>query len=104
MQLALCHLSLACDPKQSRVYACVAASPGRQLQGGGGQQNTHILTAELRGFVAVVQAVVVPVTLPALLDAAVVLTRKLPLLALRGRDVGRVGWTDGQRERERESK
>lgn len=56
-------------------------------------------TAELRGFVAVVQAVVVPVALPALLDAAVVLAGELPGLALRRGDVGRVGWQGKSRGR-----
>lgn len=48
-------------------------------------------TAELGGLVAVVQAVVVAVAFPALLDAAVVLAGELPGLALRRGDVGRVG-------------
>ena len=56
-----------------------------------GDGGATLLTAELRGFVAVVQTVVVSVTLPPVLDAAVVLTAKLPLLALRGRLIGRVG-------------
>lgn len=51
-----------------------------------------LLTAELRRLVAVVQTVVVTVTLPSLLDTAVVLTGKLPELTLRRRDVGGVGW------------
>lgn len=57
------------------------------------------LTAELGRLIAVVQTVVVPVTLPSLLDTAVVLTGKLPGLTLRRRDVGGVGW--GERERAR---
>jgi len=44
------------------------------------------------GLIAVVQTIVVPVTLPALLDAAVVLAGKLPGLALRRGHVGGVGW------------
>lgn len=47
------------------------------------------LTAEGRGLVTVVQAVVVPVTLPALLDAAAVGAGKLAWLALGW---GHVGW------------
>ena len=50
-----------------------------------------LLTAELRCLVAVVQTVVVTVTLPSLLDTAVVLTGKLSGLTLRRRDVGGVG-------------
>lgn len=49
------------------------------------------LTAQLGGLVAVVQAVVVSVALPTLLDAAVVLAGKLPCLALRRGHVRRVG-------------
>lgn len=49
------------------------------------------LTAEVRGLVAVVQTVVVAVTLPALLDAAIVLAGELARLALRRRHVGGVG-------------
>ena len=49
------------------------------------------LTAQLRSLVAVVQTVIVSVTLPALLDAAVVLAGKLSGLALRRGHVGRVG-------------
>lgn len=45
--------------------------------------------AECRGLVTVVQAVVVSVTLPALLDAAAVGTGKLARLALGW---GHVGW------------
>lgn len=70
-------------------------SPGRQSpplaslqahrrRGAGGR-----LTAEGRGLVTVVQAVVVPVALPALLDAAAVGTGKLARLALGW---GHVGW------------
>ena len=54
------------------------------------------LTAELRGLVAVVQTIIVPVALPALLDTAVVLAGKLPRLALRRRHVGGVGWTQDE--------
>lgn len=54
------------------------------------------LTAELGGFIAVVQAVVVPVAFPALLDAAVVLAGELPGLALRRGDVGRIGCQGGK--------
>lgn len=52
----------------------------------------RLRTAELGGFIAVVQAVIVPIALPALLDAAVVLAGKFPGLALRRGDVGWVGW------------
>lgn len=51
----------------------------------------HMLTAEVRGLVAVVQTVVVPITLPALLDAAIVLAGELPGLALGRGNVGGVG-------------
>lgn len=47
------------------------------------------LTAEGRGLIAVVQAVVVPVALPPLLDAAAVGAGKLARLALGW---GHVGW------------
>lgn len=52
----------------------------------------HMLTAEVRGLVAFVQTIVVSVTLPALLDAAVVLAGELSGLALRRGNVGGVGW------------
>lgn len=48
-------------------------------------------TAQLRCLITVVQAVVVPVAFPALLDAAVVLAGELSGLALRRGDVGGVG-------------
>lgn len=48
--------------------------------------------AELRALVAVVQTIVVSVTLPALLDAAVVLAGILPGLALGRGHVGGVGF------------
>lgn len=48
-----------------------------------------MLMAEGRGLITVVQAVVVSVTLPSLLDAAAVGTGKLSRLALRW---GHVGW------------
>lgn len=48
-------------------------------------------TAQLGRLVAVIQAVVVPVAFPALLDAAVVLAGELSGLALRRGDVGGVG-------------
>lgn len=50
------------------------------------------LTAQLRSFIAVVQTIVVSIALPALLDAAVVLTCKLSGLALGRGNVGWVGW------------
>lgn len=58
---------------------------GPRLRSGEGGR----LTAEGRGLVTVVQAVVVPVALPALLDAAAVGTGKLARLALGW---GHVGW------------
>lgn len=49
------------------------------------------LTAELGCLIAVIQAVVVAITFPAFLDAAIVLAGELPRLALGWGDVGRVG-------------
>ena len=51
-----------------------------------------MLTAELRGLIAVVQTIIVSVTFPALLDAAVVLAGKFPRLALGWGHIGGVGW------------
>ena len=49
------------------------------------------LTAQLWGLIAVVQTVIISVTLPSLLDTAVVFTCKLSWLALRRGDVRGVG-------------
>lgn len=62
-----------------------APAPGLPSPGGGER-----LTAEGRGLVAVVQAIVVPVALPALLDAAAVGAGELARLALGWGHVGRV--------------
>lgn len=49
------------------------------------------LTAEVRGFIAVVQTIIVSIALPALLDAAVVLAGEFTRLALWWGHVGGVG-------------
>lgn len=49
-----------------------------------------MLVAQLGGLIAVVQTVIVPVTLPAVLNTAIILTGKFSRLALRRRHVGRV--------------
>lgn len=51
-----------------------------------------MLMAELWGLIAVVQAIIVAITLPTLLDASAVLAGKFPWLALGRRDVRWVGF------------
>lgn len=83
----LCHFVLTKPLKQNFVFQCVAQYPWRCCGS---------LTAEVRGFIAVVQTIIVSIALPALLDAAVVLAGKFTRLALWWGHVGGVGWRSHQ--------